>query len=159
MHSERNLMPERIPIKAAREVAKGYSCRQVIVLAWDGELTHIVTYGESTEDCAQAAAGGNMLKQKWGWPECNDQPSRVKKLEKELAAEREARERAEGALRRLRNEVHAALGLAEPEMREALGNTNVNCLSNRLREADELLAALKSSQSTKGKENEPEMSS
>lgn len=99
MRSERNLMPQRIPIKAAREVAKDYSCRQVIVLAWDGELTHIVTYGESTEDCAQAAAGGNMLKQKWGWPECNDQPSRVKKLEKELAAEREARERAEKALR------------------------------------------------------------
>lgn len=94
-------MPQRIPIKAAREVAKDYSCRQVIVLAWDGELTHIVTYGESTEDCAQAAAGGNMLKQKWGWPECNDQPSRVKKLEKELAAEREARERAEKALREI----------------------------------------------------------
>lgn len=42
-----------------------------------------------------SAFGENILKQKGGWPECNDQPSRVKKLEKELAEEREARERAE----------------------------------------------------------------
>lgn len=79
-------MPNRIPIKAARAVAEQYNCRQVILLAWDGKLTHIVTYGTSSEDCAQAAAGGNMLKEKWGWPECNDQPSRVKKLEAENAA-------------------------------------------------------------------------
>ena len=74
-------MPKRIPISAASTVAKTHNCRQVIVLAWDGELTHIVTYGKSTEDCAQAAQGGNLLKAKWGWPECNDQPSRVKALE------------------------------------------------------------------------------
>lgn len=78
-------MPKRIPISAAKQVAVEHDCRQVILLAWDGELTHIVTYGKSIEDCAQAAEGGNRLKQAWGWPECNDQPSRVKKLEKEIA--------------------------------------------------------------------------
>lgn len=77
-------MPDRIPITAAKQIATTYDCRQVILLAWDGELTHIVTFGKTVEDCSQAADGGNMLKQKWGWPECNDQPSRVKKLEAEI---------------------------------------------------------------------------
>jgi hypothetical protein len=77
-------MAKRIPISAARRVAKDNDCRQVIILAWDGELTHIVTYGKSADDCAQAAQGGNLLKQKWGWPECNDQPSRVRKLQEQL---------------------------------------------------------------------------
>jgi hypothetical protein len=71
-------------IRIAREVAEQTASRQVILIAWDGELTHIVTYGKTADDCAQAAAGGNMLKEKWGWPECNDQPSRVRKLEREI---------------------------------------------------------------------------
>jgi hypothetical protein len=74
-------MPKRIPITAAKKIAAEFNCSQVILLAWDGELTHIVTFGKTIEDCAQAAAGGNMLKRKWGWPECNDQPSRVRNLE------------------------------------------------------------------------------
>lgn len=77
-------MPKRLPISAARRIAKEHDCRQVILLAWDGERTHIVTYGKSIDDCAQAAEGGNILKTKWGWPELNDQPSRVKKLQREL---------------------------------------------------------------------------
>jgi hypothetical protein len=78
-------MPKRLPIRAAKDVAQKYDCKQVIVLAWDGELTHIVTYGKSREDCSQAATGGNLLKKKWGWPECNDQPSRMRALEKQVA--------------------------------------------------------------------------
>jgi len=84
----------KLPIKAARDISKQYNLRQVILLAWDGELTHIVTYGKSKEDCSQAADGGNMLKQKWGWPECNDQPSRVRKLEAEIVALRDKLARA-----------------------------------------------------------------
>lgn len=72
-------MSKRLPISAAENVAKEHDLRQVILLAWDGELTHIVTFGKTVEDCAQAAQGGNILKEKWGWPECNDQPSRAKK--------------------------------------------------------------------------------
>ena len=75
-------MPKRIPISAAKEIAVKHDCRQVILVAWDGELTHIVTYGKSDDDCAQAARGGNLLKERWGWPECNDQPSRVRVLER-----------------------------------------------------------------------------
>lgn len=48
-------MPKRISIKAAKQLAKDLGLNQVILLAWDGELTHIVTYGESAEDCDQAA--------------------------------------------------------------------------------------------------------
>lgn len=77
-------MPKKIPIRAARKVGKEHNCKQVILLAFDGKLTHVVTWGKTAEDCAQAADGGNMLKKKWGWPECNDQPSRVKKLLAEI---------------------------------------------------------------------------
>jgi ParB/RepB/Spo0J family partition protein len=36
------------------------------------------TWGATVEDCAQAAQGGNILKDKWGWPaDTKTQPSRV----------------------------------------------------------------------------------
>jgi hypothetical protein len=74
-------MPKRIPIKVARDVGKQTGCRQIILLAFDGELTHVVTWGKTVEDCDQAAQGGNLLKKKWGWPESMQaEPSRVKKL-------------------------------------------------------------------------------
>jgi hypothetical protein len=74
-------MPKRIPIAAARRFAQEHNLRQVIVLAWDGELTHVVTYGKTLEDCDQAAAGGNKLKAALGWPESlRAEPSRVRKL-------------------------------------------------------------------------------
>jgi hypothetical protein len=88
-------MPKHLPVSAAKDVATKHDLRQVILLAWDGELTHVVTYGRSIDDCAQAAEGGNLLKRKWGWPECNDQPSRVKRLEKQLAEAEAALKKAE----------------------------------------------------------------
>jgi hypothetical protein len=79
-------MPKRLPIKAAETVGKEHGCRQVILLAFDGELTHIVTWGKSVEDCAQAAQGGNLLKAKWGWPaHTKSQPSRVHAILKAIA--------------------------------------------------------------------------
>ena len=77
-------MPRRIPIKVAQDVGQKNQCQQVIILAFDGTLTHIVTWGKSVIDCEMAARGGNILKEKWGWPECNDQPSRVKKLQERV---------------------------------------------------------------------------
>ena len=77
-------MPNRIPVSAAKAVGEAHNCQQVILLAWDGKLTHVVTWGKTTEDCAQAATGGNLLKEKWGWPECNDQPPRVRALERKI---------------------------------------------------------------------------
>lgn len=86
-------MPKRIPIQAAKDVAKTHGCRQVILLAWDGERTHVVTYGVNDEECCQAAIGGNRVKAALGWPESlMAEPSRVKKLKsrvKELEDELE----------------------------------------------------------------------
>ena len=87
-------MPKRIPIKAAKDISRRFSCPQVIILAWDGRMTHVVTYGKSIEDCDQAAQGGNQVKKAIGWPEllCNAEPSRVSKLKarvKELEKELE----------------------------------------------------------------------
>jgi hypothetical protein len=59
----------------------------VILLAWDGARTHIITYGRSLEDCDQAAHGGNRLKKHWGWPNSlHDFPPRVKRMQAELRA-------------------------------------------------------------------------
>jgi len=76
-------MPKRIPIKAAKDVAKQYDLLQVILLAWDGEQTHVVTYGTTLKDCGQAAIGGNKIKRWMNWPEelCQTKPARIRKKE------------------------------------------------------------------------------
>lgn len=79
----------RMPIKAAKDVAKVYGLRQVVLLAWDGKTTHCVTYGTTVEDCDQAAQGGNRVKAALGWPEkLQAEPSRVRQLRDRLAAAR-----------------------------------------------------------------------
>lgn len=80
-------MPQRIPISAARRVAEDHCCRQVILVAWDGELVHVVTYGKSTADADQAAQGGNAIKKSLGWPDalCASEPSRVQRLRRQIA--------------------------------------------------------------------------
>ena len=82
-------MPDRLPIQDAKEIAHKRGLRQVILLAWDGELSHVVTYGKSVEDCDQAAQGGEKMKKLMGWPNWKAAPSRVKRL---LAALEEANE-------------------------------------------------------------------
>jgi hypothetical protein len=79
-------MPDRIPIEAAKQIAKDHGCRQVILVAWDGQKVHIVTYGVNIEECDLAAIGGNMVAKALGWPEslCNAEPSRVKKLRQRI---------------------------------------------------------------------------
>jgi len=78
-------MPKRVPISVAREVCEKTSARQVILAIWDGERTHIITYGKSVEDCQQAAVGGNVIKRALGWPEelCNAKPRRGKSKKEE----------------------------------------------------------------------------
>lgn len=99
---------KRLPIKAARDVAKGYGLSQVILAAWDGERTHIVTYGTTVEQCAQAAMGGNKIKDALGWPkDLHAEPSRV------LAVEQAAFQRG----------VKAGLERAAQEMDEAYPNS------------------------------------
>lgn len=71
-------MPKRIPVAAAKRLADEQKCSQVIVVAWDGEKMHVVTYGKTREDCAQAARGGNAVKRALGFPDgkCHDSPAR-----------------------------------------------------------------------------------
>jgi hypothetical protein len=73
-------MPDRLPIQDAKEIAHKRGLRQVILLAWDGAQSHVVTYGKSIEDCDQAAQGGEKMKKLMGWPNWEAQPSRVKRL-------------------------------------------------------------------------------
>lgn len=82
-------MPVYIPIKVVRELGKQLGLVEVVLLAWDGKLTHVVTWGKSVDDCSQAADLGNSIKEYLGWPKHDDQPSRVRKLQakiKELEA-------------------------------------------------------------------------
>lgn len=80
-------MPKHIPILAAKDIAKAHDCRQVIVVAWDGERTHVVTYGVTDEECLQAAEGGNRVKKALNWPAspCTAEPHRVVKLKARIA--------------------------------------------------------------------------
>ena len=78
-------MPKKIPIKTAKQFAKDNKCTQVIIFAWDGKLQHVVTYGDTVEDCDQAAQGADKLKKILGWKgDKKVYPNRVKKLKKIL---------------------------------------------------------------------------
>lgn len=74
----------RLPIQDAKAIADKRGLRQVILLAWDGVRSHVVTYGKSIEDCDQAAQGGERMKKIMGWPNWEAKPSRVKALEAQL---------------------------------------------------------------------------
>lgn len=56
--TERNMARaagKRIPVKAAGELAKAYGLRQALIIGFDGERTHVVTYGRTKRDCELAA--------------------------------------------------------------------------------------------------------
>lgn len=61
-------MPDHMPVDIARVISEAHDCRQVIVVAWDGLRSHVVTYGASDSDSDQAAEGGNRIKAALGWP-------------------------------------------------------------------------------------------
>jgi hypothetical protein len=54
-------MPKRIPISAAKRVVEEQGLKQVVLLAYDGQLVHVVTYGETKKDCAEAAKSGAWI--------------------------------------------------------------------------------------------------
>ena len=60
-------MSKRIPISAAAAIGKEHGQRQVLLVTWGGERTHVVTWGINAEECHQAAAGGNAVKKALGW--------------------------------------------------------------------------------------------
>lgn len=63
----------RIPISAAKHIAKEYGYDQVIIYArtcHDSPLPHgehMTTYGRNVEHCGAAAKIGNSLKRFMGW--------------------------------------------------------------------------------------------
>jgi len=81
-----NKPSKRIPIADAKRIAEAHGQRQVIIVTWDGKNTHVVTYGQSVDDCKQAAEGGNKLKRFLGWPEelCQARPARAKSLRERI---------------------------------------------------------------------------
>ena len=78
----------KIPIKALKEFSRKYGLTHMIVFARDndGKTHHVATYGRTIEQCSQSADFGNKMKKTLGWPDSlQAQPSRVKKLQRELA--------------------------------------------------------------------------
>lgn len=75
-------MPKSIPWEVAQRVAEEQGCRQIILMGWDGEQVHVVTYGVTADDSDQAAMGGNYVKKALGWPKrlCEDESPKVKQL-------------------------------------------------------------------------------
>jgi hypothetical protein len=75
----------KISIKHLKQLAEDTGQQQLIAFGWDGKQTNVATYGKTIEDCAQAAAGANKIKQGWGWPEDTiTEPSRVKALQQQI---------------------------------------------------------------------------
>lgn len=60
----------KVPISAAKEIAKKYGKDQVIIVTWEKETggETVTTYGSTLNYCEQAALGGNFVKKALGWP-------------------------------------------------------------------------------------------
>jgi len=48
-------MPKRIPIATAKAVALKHDLKQVLLIGYDGERIHVVTFGRTKADCEAAA--------------------------------------------------------------------------------------------------------
>ncbi len=80
-------MPKRISIKTAKEFAEKNKLKQVIIVSWDGKLTHVVTYGRTVLDNDLAAQAGNLFRQAMCWDASKMiDPLRVVKLKKQITA-------------------------------------------------------------------------
>ncbi len=74
---------KNIPIKAAKDFAEMYDQAQVIIFTLDRKdnLVHTLSYGETLEDCAQAAEGANRLRKALDYPP--REPSQMRRLQEE----------------------------------------------------------------------------
>ena len=48
-------MPKRIPVSTAKMVAQKHDLKQLLLIGYDGESVHVVTYGKTKADCEAAA--------------------------------------------------------------------------------------------------------
>jgi hypothetical protein len=77
---------KQIPISELKALATANNLKQVVLFGWDGEHQHVVTYGDSIEDCDQAAQAGDHLKKQFKWDKGMDiYPSRVQALKNEIS--------------------------------------------------------------------------
>lgn len=77
----------RIPIKALKAFAQKYKLNFLVVFARDenGKNHHVATFGKTVEQCSLAADWGNKIKKSLDWPDSlQSQPSRVKKLHRQI---------------------------------------------------------------------------
>lgn len=76
-----------LPVSAAERLATEHGQHQVIVLCWDGQRTHVVTWGDTPETAAQAAEAGNRIKRFLGWPEdlCRAESAKVARMRARIA--------------------------------------------------------------------------
>ena len=71
---------KNIPIQnsEAEKISKKYNYPEIVIFAYDPDtrMQHVTTYGETKEQCLDAARAGNYLKKTLGWPEelCHTQP-------------------------------------------------------------------------------------
>lgn len=72
---------KEIPINAAKEISKKYEYPEVVIFAFDpvSGMQHVTTYGETIDQCKDAARAGNFLKKALCWPEklCHAKPVRT----------------------------------------------------------------------------------
>ena len=75
---------KRVPVKAAKNLCEENGLRQVIVIGWDGEKQHIVTYGMTKKECEEAAYASNILQEYFSWPEDyrHDVPKQIAEIKK-----------------------------------------------------------------------------
>lgn len=62
--------PKKIPISAARQIAKDYGYEQVVIIGRrhsDNAVEHVTTYGVDKANCEVAAKMGDVLKKAMGW--------------------------------------------------------------------------------------------
>lgn len=69
-------MSRKLPVKMTEKIAKEYDLRQVVVIAFDGESQHCVTYGRTKMECEKAAAAGKF----WGQILRLDDPEKQQKI-------------------------------------------------------------------------------
>jgi len=80
-------MSESIPWEELKTLGLKYNLSHLILLAYNPATNteYVSTWGNSIDDCSQAADFGNELKDKLGWPEhLHEYPDRVKKLQDQV---------------------------------------------------------------------------
>jgi hypothetical protein len=86
---------KRVPIQAAKDVAKKFGMAQtILVLQEPSGYQHVVTYGKSYANCVEAARKGNWIKASilnWPLSLCDAKPARQIRKEKEALCQKKSR--------------------------------------------------------------------